>query len=535
MKKKIINYVTISPEEDQVVISMEPGPPAMTFYRYIFITFMSVVILGVYIFMNHTFFPGYPVINTFAEKNEIYAEHYPPFRMNEWIYYSLTDDIISGSINKERSLSAKQPIVFSFLAVPLTAKFDEVGIYYTNAFILWLCSLVFFAIMIKITRFSLACASTFILAFATPNLFFAASAYCEPLGQLLLLLSVYFLIKGLFSNRELLFYFLCGLVVGMNIFVNPHMVLSVVFFAIVIFAERSEWSWNNKGVFYLFIGFCFSLVLFYIFYRLVFGQFSGNALIYFNYLNFNVSQYISDYNGNIIVGVWKLVFDSPEGLFFIMPFSMIVPLGIIFMWRKKMRSVSILTGTLILFAIICAAYNSCFITGESVGTRQLLSIIPLLVMPLAFVWEKEVGEKIWLVVTLLLTVYMCSFGWWAGTAREQGFFIGVLHDRNARQIILARKNMLGKPVFKSSNEIVGMFFDSLAEGDIKKWFQTLDSESIVEINGFERVIFNNFMMKNKSNQGVKELFIKSVDPDNGIKLEIPEINYSPYNPGDSIF
>ncbi len=138
-------------------------------------------------------------------------------------------------------------------------------------------------------------------------------------------------------------------------------------------AERSEWSWNNKGVFFLFFGFSFSLIIFYAFYEIVFGQFSKHALIYFNYLNFNVSRYISDCNSNIIVGIWKLVFDSPQGLIFIMPVSMIAPLGIILIWRKKMRSISIITGTLILFAIICAAYNSCLITGESIGPRQLLS------------------------------------------------------------------------------------------------------------------------------------------------------------------
>ena len=437
---------------------------------------------------------------------------------------------MSGSIHDEESLSGIQPMLFSFLSVPLTAKFGEIGLYYTNAFILWLCSLVFFAVMLKIIKFSLACASTFILAFASPNLFFAASAYCEPLGQLLLLLSIYFFIKGLSSNRELLFYLLCGLTVGLNIFVNPPMILSVVFFAIVIFIERSDWSWNNKGVMFLFVGFCFSLILFYALYEFVFGQFFKNAFSYFTYVSFDVSHYMTDYSRNIIVGIWKLVFDSPHGLIFIMPVSMIVPFGIISMWRKKMRSISIISGTLILFTILFSAYNSCLITGESVGSRQLLSITPLLVMPLVFVWEKETGEKIWLGITLLLTVYMCSFGWWAGIAREKGFFIGVLHDRNASQIILARKYLLEERDFKSSNEIVELFFDSLSKGDIKLWLQTLDRDSIDEIGGFERVIFNNFMMKHSATPGLKELFIKSVDPDKGIKLVIPEITYSLDNP-----
>ena len=187
MENNESNYVTRTHEEDLLVVSMTSNLPVMTIFRYFIFIVMSVIILGAYLLMNRQFYPGYPVINAFAEKDEPFAEHYPPFRMNEWINYSITRDLISENAPDEDSLSRKYSIGFSILAVPLTKIFDEIGIYYTNAFILWLSALVFFLLMMQFVQFPLAVAFTFILAFATPNLFFAASAYSEPASQLLYL------------------------------------------------------------------------------------------------------------------------------------------------------------------------------------------------------------------------------------------------------------------------------------------------------------------------------------------------------------
>ena len=525
MKEKESSYVTRTPEEDLLVISMTPNPPIITLARYVIIFFMSVIILVTYLLMNQMFYPGYPVINSFAEKNESFAEHYPPFRMNEWTCYSITDDIISGNLHDEESLSRTHSIGFSALAVPLTMKFGEIGLYYTNAFILWLSALVFFILMVQIIQFQHAIAFTFVFAFATPNLFFASSAYSEPTSQLLTLLSILFLVKGLLSYKELLYYTLCGFTIGLNIFVQPFMILSVVIFAVIIFAERSRRSWKDMGVVFLFTGYSVSLIVFFIINKIVFGQFFQSIFSSYNFLNEYSHQYTDYTGGNIIVKIWKLLFDSPHGLIFIMPFTMIVPMGIIFMWRKKLRSLSVVAGTLILFIILSAALSFCTITGESVGSQLLLPVIPFLVIPLAFVWEEEIGEKMWVGITIVLTVYMCSFGWWTGIARGKGFFIGVLQDRDARYILLARKDKLNKSAFRSSEELTEIFFDSLKKRDMKKWLQTLDRISINEISGFEREIFNDLLKRLESvdSEELKDHIVDSVDPDNGIRL-IPEIH-----------
>ncbi len=526
MEEKESGYVTRTPEEDLLVVSMTPNPPIITLARYVIIFFMSVIILGIYLLMNQMFYPGYPVINSFAEKNESFAEHYPPFRMNEWICYSITDDIISGNLHDEESLSRKHSIGFSALAVPLTVKFGEIGFYYTNAFILWLSALVFFILMVQIVQFQHAIAFTFVFAFATPNLFFASSAYSEPTSQLLTLLSFFFLVKGLLSYKELFYYTLCGFTIGLNIFVQPFMILSVVIFAVIIFVERSRRSWKDMGVVFLFAGYSVSVIAFFITNKIVFGQFFQSIFSSYNFLYEHSYQYTDYTGGNIIVGSWKLLFDSPHGLIFIMPFTMIVPVGIIFMWREKLRSLSVIIGTLILFVILYAALNYYPITGESVGSRLLVPIIPFLVIPLAFVWEEEIGEKIWVGITLVLTIYMCSFGWWTGTVKEKGVFVGILHDRDARYILLARKDKLNKPAFISSGELTEIFFESLRKNDMKKWLQTLDHTTINEIEGFEREIFNDFSKKLESDgsEELKEYFIDFADPDNGVRLIIPEIH-----------
>jgi hypothetical protein len=261
--------------------------------------------------------------------------------------------------------------------------------------------------------------------------------------------------------------------------------------------------------------------------KAMFGELPDN--IFFNgiYLHYQEAEAYAGEPGNMLVGLWKILFDSPHGLMFIMPITMVYPFGMIIMWRKKLRSLTMIVGGGVLYAIIYASLSCYPISGESVGSRLLLPIIPLLIIPAAFLWDEEPGEKIWLIVTLILTVYMCSFGWWTGTVREKGFLIGVLHDRDARYITLARKNMLERPVFSSNGEIRSEFFSALENGDMKQWLQTLDRTSINEIRDFERSIFNTLMQSVRSGAYTEDEIIESVDPENGIRLHIPEYEKVP--------
>ena len=101
--------------------------------------------------------------------------------------------------------------------------------------------------------------------------------------------------------------------------------------------------------------------------------------------------------------------------------------------------------------------------------------------------------------------------------RGKGFFIGALQDRDARYILLARKNRLVRPASNSSRELTEMYIESLKKRDIKLWLQTLRWDVITEIKGSERQIFNELCKKITIDNNCMEFLIESVDPDEGIR------------------
>ncbi len=525
MNEREIIGVTRSADEDIALLSTTGNFRRITPLRFVVFMFMSALILGVYLYMNSMFFSGYPVITTFAEKNDLFTEHYPPFRMNEWTCYSITEDIIEGKLYDEGSFSRLYPIGFSILSVPLTLKWGEAGPYFTNAILLWLSAIIFFFLMMEIVPFYLAVFSTCILAFATPNIFFASSAFSEPTAQLFLVLALFFFIKAM-STRHKLFYFFAGLSAGINLFVQPVMAIVVILFVVVLAFEYGRGAWMDSGMYLLIGSFLIPFAGFLTINRLFLNDYTV-FILSTPYCPYNsASQMLYGSERNIIVGLWKLLFDSPHGIVFIMPIVMLVPLGFIIMWRSELKGLAAIAGILVVAVILITAAGVCPVTGECIGSRHLMGILPLLIIPLVFIWEEEIGEKIWFTTTLVLTLYMCTFGWWTGTSRGSGYFIGVLHDREARMIILSRKDKLESPVFASTNDIEVRFFSSLESGDMKVWLQTLDRASIAEIHGFERTVFNDLVNKRRIPGMDRSHFILSVDPDKGIRPVIPNLSFN---------
>ncbi|MBT4485002.1 MAG: hypothetical protein HOC71_15150 [Candidatus Latescibacteria bacterium] len=525
MKEKKWGGVTRSPEEDIALFSFTRDLQDLTFRRFIAFMVTSILIIVVYLLMNSLFYPDYPVVTMFAEKSEVFEEHYPPFRMSEWINYSITKDIIENRLFDTGSFSRTHPIGFSMLAAPLTSKWGESGIFYTNAFILWICSLVFFFLMLELVEFYLALASTIVLAFATPNLFYASSAFGEPVSQLLTIMSVFFFIKGMIAHREWIFYSLCGFTIALNLFVQPSLALSVVLFAVILMFERGKWSLTDRSVMSLCSGYLIPLAVFFVINKIYLGNFSGYLFTTRHHIyDFTILQSCGE-NSNVISGIWEILFDNPYGLLFVMPVVMLVPMGLAVMWRIEMRPVSVIVGVLFLYSILLSTVGSFPVTAENIGSKHLVPAIPLLVIPLAFMWREKVGEKIWLAVTLAMTVYMCSFGWWTGKAHGKGFFIGALQDREAKYIILARKNRLKRPEFMSSNKLVEKYIHSLKTHDIKTWLETVDLDVLAEIRGFERTIFTDLCRVYNTSGKNKSRVIESADPDKGIRPVLTDIYF----------
>lgn len=499
--------------------------------HYVLYFIMSVSILGAYLAVNINFYPGYPVTTHFAEKDSLYEEHYPPFRMNEWTCYRIADEIIHGRLYEPGSFSRLHPIGYSLLAVPFTARWGEAGPYFANAVILWLSALVFFLMMHEIAGALTAVMATLMLAFVTPNFFYAASAFSEPTAQLLVVLAMFLFVRGLSSTPEWLYFTGAGISAGLLLFVQPPMAFLGILLIVAKLYENGRWGWFEKSVFALAGGFAVSVAAFF---AVNYMKLDSPTQFLFStpYCPYNLlSRNIYGENPHFVLGIWQLLFDSPHGLVFIMPFAILVPTGYLAMWRNENRELSLVAGLMTLYIIIMAAASSCPVTGESLGSRHLVALMPFFVLPVALMWEESRGEQAIAGILVLLTVYMCTFGWWTASANPDTFFRGVLEDRDARLILLARKGKLERPVFTSRNDIIDRYFDSLYAGDIKAWLQTLDPDSIEEIRGLERAFFSILVNRSKEADIERSEFIQSADPDRGVMPVIPNLfDEPPDNP-----
>jgi len=511
--------ITRSPEEDLALVEITRSSPRMTARRVAVVLAMSVVILAGYLAMNRFLFPAYPVTLPFAERFEAFTGHYPPFRLQEWTNYEASRVITEGDIAGSAAVSPGEPIGYSLAAAPLTAKWGESGMYYTNAIVMWLSALVFFFLMLELVEFRLAVAATLLVAFASPNFFFAASAFGEPSAQLLLLLSILFFVKGMVSHAERLYFLLCGAAAGLILFFQPYLAAAVLLFLGLIVAERGRFTLHDNNILSIVSGFSVVSLAYLAFNRIVVSEFlpfsflpSAGPCLYGS-----LTRQVYGPGGNIIPGVWMLLFDSPHGLVFLMPVTALVPLGLVMMWRSEMRPMTIVVGVLFLYVFLLAAAGACPIGGESLGSRRLLPVIPLLFIPPAFLLTERKGERILLVASLVMTVYMSMFGWWLGTRPGEGLFVNALHDHAARSIVLARKNELGRPPYRTANDLRDLYMKSLERNSIGLWLGTLDRDVLDDVHGSEREVFERIRKEYLASDGDVGRFIESVDPDRGVR------------------
>ena len=514
MKSGEKKYATSSPEEDFIftATSLSDNSLSLRYRHYIIVTLMSVIILSVYLLANTLLYPSYPVINGYAEQKEDNFSHYPPFRMNEWTFFSASKNMFTPNAENQLITDNLTP-GFPAVAAPLISKFGKAGIYYTNAFILWLSALLFYSISATIVSFPAAVIFTFIFAFASPNFFFAASGYPEPLTQLFIILAFFLLVKGYINEKNTL-YILSGFSLGLTLFTSPVYIFTSLFFAYVIIAERNTFIWKDTGILHFAVGLGISLIFFFVLGGSITGIFNLSA-------NFGNETTLYDSYGGVLGQFWKLLFEKPVGIIYAMPSVVLVPLGLILMWRNKLKSICIVCGMFIVFAIFFAVMFPVPIIDETLSARQLVPIIPFFILPLIYIWQREKAEKVWLTVTLVMSLYICGTGWWIDIPEIRWLTSGAVHDNGSRYIILARSEKLKKPVFKSSNATVAKFFRALENNDIKTFLQTLDTQSLEGIRGQEREFFSYYSHSYVPGSDLRDIFIESVDADQGIHLLLP--------------
>ena len=152
----------------------------------------------------------------------------------------------------------------------------------------------------------------------------------------------------------------------------------------------------------------------------------------------------------------------------------------------------------------------------------MIPILPLLILPLAFLWEEGAGERVWLAVLLALTLSMSGFGWWTSMG-ERGVGPGeTLQDRSARFILLSRKNRLDHTRFASAEEMKRQFTAALRTRDMRNWLETLSAASRAEIAGIEREVFDCLALRASGAGGVEEFIGETILSD-GIRLVVPTL------------
>lgn len=474
----------------------------------------------VYLITLLKLFPSLPIILPNAEDYPHYVEAYPPFRMDEVNYYTIAKNIIKGELYKENSVEMSFPIGFPVIAVPFIAVWDEMGGYIANMVIVWFSLIIFYLIAVRYVSRIKAILVTIILAFATLNWFYAVSCYTEPLAQLLVLLGFYFLTWKKSSGRLNVILFCAGVMTGLNLFVRPHYILTAMPFFLFFWIERKGMFTFNHRVFWYAGGVTLIVLLWLLRNKIFFGGF----------LSFEYSRLVGSFTGdstslyrggNIFWGMHQLLFDSYHGLLTITPILMIFPAGLHKMWQKRIKSETLMLLGSVIVITVFVAWGPYPFTGFGLGSRHMVPIIPLILLPAIFYLDESLFARIIITLLAAYSFYHAGLGWFTGEAEyvsEYGFFPGFLHQKNSRAVIQARKNMLPERKFNSKEELLEAFSEGRIKNDYTKMFQTLHLQVLEDIKGYEWY-FVNYIRKNAE----FDTLIVSVDPEEGI-LFIP-INF----------
>ncbi len=499
---------------DDIKNSIEPdnAPPYSTFIT----PAVFAAILLVYLVTLLNLYPAVPVILAGAEEYPHYVEAYPPFRMDEVNYYKMAKSLLAGDLyDADDSVEMSYPAGFSVVAAPFVAVWDEMGGYIANMLIIW-CSLIIFYLIARrhVSRVR-SLIMTVILAFATTNWFYAVSCYTEPLAQLLVLLG-FWLLTWDSSSRRLPFILVCaGLLTGLNLFVRPHYILLAIPFFLCFWVEREKKIVFHHTMFWYAGGVSAAVALWFI----------RNGIFFGGMLNFEYSRlmgsFVSDLSGqyrggNLPWGIHELLFDKYHGLLTITPVFMLFPAGLINMWKSgKKRETYALLGAVVLMTVFIARGPYPF-TGFGLGSRHMVPIIPLILLPAVYFMDGARFSRIMVTLLAGYSFYVAGLGWFTGDGAyvgRYGMFPGLLNQGNSRAIILMRKGMLPDKTFSSNEEILQAFDEARVKNDIKGFFQTLHPEVLENIKGYE-IYFMRYMRQHPEFQKL----IVSVDHEEGIKF-----------------
>jgi hypothetical protein len=471
-------------------------------------------VLGAYLLTLAGNFPETRVIERSAETIPGYDANYPPFRMDEHVYDAIARSVLAGDLYRDGAPEFSYPVGFPLVAAPFVAVFGQAGGYVANLIILWLSAVVFFLVVRRFAGFGRALIATAVLAFATLNWFYANSCYTEPLSQLLVIASFACLTASVQDrgNQDA-----CiagaGVLLGLNLFVRPHYILlAAPFFGYLAF-ERRTVRLNRDALIFL-AGVSMLMLAWFGRNWTVFG--SPLAFEYSRIANqFNFAGNASNVEGNILLGIHRVLFDIYHGLLTITPIFLLFPAGLRSMWLSGFRRESLILLASAAVMILFVSAGPYPFTEFGLGSRHLVPLIPLLLLPAAVYIDFSLFRNALFVLLAAYSFYHAGIGWFTGTEPGRGIALGILNDNQARGIILSRKGLLPNGEFSSDRELVDAFRRSVERVDMYGMLRTLDPETRELIRGRERLVLDELCRQEDPTK-----IIGAADPSRGLRLDI---------------
>ncbi len=473
------------------------------------------LIAGVYAGTIAALYPNLPIIERMAEEIPGFDVHYPPFRVDENVYYTISRNILEGSLYSEPEAPERAFTVgFPLFAAPFVAIFDKMGGYVANMIISLLSLAVFYLILRGYGFRKKALALTLVMAFASLNWFYAVSNYSEPLSQLLVLLALFFLLPGEGAGRGRFSLALAGVFTALNLFVRPNYILLAAPFFLYLWVDRekSKWRFDRHAFFYA-AGVSGTVILWMFRNTLYFD--SPFAFEYTRLVGAFTPGMTSQYmRGNIWLGIHRLLFDQYHGLLTITPVFLIFPAGLRAMWSRGLRKESLALLAAAVIMVLFVASGPYPFTEFGLGSRHLVPLVPLLILPAAFFLDGKLFSRSVVTLVALYSFYHAGIGWFTGGEPGMGFYLGILNDSQSRAIVLARKGLLPKRRFESPQSLVNAYLKALREANLYDLLRTLDPLVVEKIHGNER----NFMLFLRGLPNPAEAIL-SADPDRGVIIK----------------
>ncbi|PIE81921.1 MAG: hypothetical protein CSA11_02065 [Chloroflexi bacterium] len=250
-------------------------------------------------------------------------------------------------------------------------------------------------------------AAAFSYGIASLGWHYALTFYREPLVGFLWTVGVYALLSWRHSRDR----WRGGLGV-LLILLSPLAKVNILFSIPFLFliALKNEQTWKKRS--YIILGVI--LVSMFVIFQLLYFWRNGSTWNYF---------YIFSSNNliHVLPRLYGLLFSPIKGLVFYMPVFLLTIPGLYYLYRKQ-RFVALGIGLTCLSLLIVVSFYAAWYGGQSWGPRLLVPIIPILMIPIASLWDgvEQRRMHIVIIVVMLLSISLqlpvVTNNWWKGYA-----------------------------------------------------------------------------------------------------------------------